>query len=273
MSTNQDGICPMIDSLIDGVAERSKYKKLVQYFQELTPEDVIESELGDFVSLVQPNHRILMNTFVNNYLQPYKDSLWLTKRSIEYQYLRFKDGMLDGSSYRILPSVASNALTINQTTNIKTKVQQLAGNQKIRFFDLSGNSLMSQDFSFVYELIDSLKDSIDDCIVNLENNRIHGYDEKYRNEVPKVLKKICEIGNIADYFEPAYQEASNVYEKLVWIPKFLLKGAGWRSLLGSDTTFHEKVFKVHQEFYREFDLFLPKKYSKEGWVKDRIIYH
>ncbi|KAJ3312692.1 hypothetical protein HDV04_002836 [Boothiomyces sp. JEL0838] len=64
MSTKQDRICPMIDSLIDDVAERSKYNNLVQYFQELTPEDVIESELSDFVSLVQPKHRLLMNTFV-----------------------------------------------------------------------------------------------------------------------------------------------------------------------------------------------------------------
>jgi hypothetical protein len=71
-----------------------------------------------------------------------------------------------------------------------------------------------------------------------------------------------------DYFQSKYEKDSIVKEKLIWIPKFLIKGEGWKSLLGNDTAFHRDVLNVHEEFQKEFDDFLRKKYSKEGWIEE-----
>ena len=278
--------CPIIDNLIENGAERSKFQSLSPYFKDLTPEDVIKSELSDLVTLVEVEHRVLMNTFVTNYLQPYKVGLCFKKTSIEVRNLRFLEGILDGSGYRIQSSIALSTwegLEIGQTADIKTRAEELIGNNKINFFDLSGNLFVSQDFKYVYELIDSLKNSLEGCIVNLENNKIHGYDEKYREEVPNLIKKICEIKSVKylvlfnnpfctldrkDYFQVQYKEESIVKKKLIWIPKFLIKGEGWKSLLGNDTKFHQDVLNVHEDFQKEFDYYLRKKYSKDGWIDE-----
>ena len=272
--------------MIENGAERSKFQSLAPYFKDLTAEDVIKSELSDLVTLVGVEHRVLMNTFVNNYLQPYKDGLQFKKSTIEVRNLRFLEGILDGSGYRFQSSIALSSwegLEIGQTTDIKTRVDDLIGNQKIKFFDLSGNLFLSQDFKYVYELIDSLKNSLDDCIVNLENNKIHGYDEKYREEVPNLLRKICEIKSVKylvlfnnpfctidrkDYFQTKYKEEAIVKKKFIWIPKFLLEGEGWKSLLGNDTKFFKVVYKIHEDFQSEFDYYLRKKYSKDGWIEE-----
>ena len=276
--------CPVIDSMIKDEAEREKFADISHYFGILEVEDVIKSDLSEFVTLVELKDRILMNTFVTNYLQPYKDSLRFEKSTTDVQNLRFRTGLLDASGKRIQSSYASiswKGLRIDQTQQITEKVQELVRGEKIKVFDLSGVLFVSQDIKYVYKLIEALKDSLENCIVNLENNKIHGYDEKYREEVPKVVKMLCEIDNVKylvlfnnpfctfdrkDYFQ-TYHEDPKVLQKLIWIPSHFLKGNGWKSLLKEEEMVQKSVSKVHEEFQKYFEPYIRDKYSKEGWVE------
>jgi hypothetical protein len=260
-------LSPVIERLCTDPQERSKFEVLSQYFGKLTPNDFNKSELTDFVSLVNVEHRILMTIFIDSYLRPSinKD---IGNNTLQVQILPER-GKIDASLGRVQSSqIEGNGSGAIKITGLAKYLKSRIGSHKFKVIDLSNNNLLSIDLRHVYDMILALDGSLDNCIINLENNRIHGVGEEFRNEIPELLDSLCALPFIKyiilrnnpfcsvdrkDYFQSLTVD-SIVLSKLIWIQIFALDGNFWKTMLQGYNELQKMVYKVHQSFQEDYGL-------------------
>ena len=232
----------IIDKVCKDQRAKDKFQVLAPYFGSLTIDELVGEDLDNFPSMVNNVHKILMSVFVHRYLEPLMKPQILFRNEVVTKGITIQNGKINARG-------CFSALNRFDERFCLSKVyEQSISENSINFVDLSANNLLSSDLPHVLVLMESLDNYLmDNVVLSLENNRIHGIGE-FRELVDKAVDQIVsnrKVGYIdmrinpfctvdrKDFFCTLGVDDA-ITKKLIWIQDYNLFSKGWRQLLKSN---------------------------------------
>jgi hypothetical protein len=255
--------CVLFNELGLDTGERRKYAPLTEYFGSLSIYDFETFDLELLAENVPYRHRLLMNVFVKNHLIPF------IQKSDKAQ--------LHASEIVQRASLSGNNKFISSVNEEKddnygrVNIRRLSDfckeyvKEPLGMIDFSNNNLRSPDLIIIRDVLVELKKRNllrKDCQVHISNNRIHGIQKPFDNDVPQAIREICHIPEIKylvlrtnpfctvdhiDFFQSLTLNDREIAQKFIWLESFTVVIDSWNQLLGND-----ELVKITEGAHREF---------------------
>ena len=174
-----------------------QFEQLAVYFGRLKPDQLVNEDLEEFISMVSSEHKILMSVFVHSYLGPNlgQRQLFFPGSGVTRRFI-LEDGKLDARgclTSRSMPFTSKLDISLLLPEVMKLNLEE----NSIHTIDLSGNSLFSNDLQYVVTLLKRLHPYMTNAaILSLEDNQIHGIGE-YRDVVDSLIGEIAVMDKIS----------------------------------------------------------------------------
>ena len=170
------------------------FKCLKVYFKNLTIEQIKDLnhniEYEELINMVESNHKIIMSVFINQYLIPYFNKVKVTVTNKREMF--FYNGILDivNCIENINGYVSNNELII-----CKPKIKSLVKHHQtdlVRLINFGHNHILAVGLEIIVDIVQDLDvDLNENCILKLNNNRIHGVGS-FREITCSLIKKLIE---------------------------------------------------------------------------------
>jgi len=242
----------------------NKYQpRLGNYFQNLTVGDLSLFYAEDLEQMAAPGDKPLMRVCVDDVLGPYlkQTNPFEAKKQLIPVWPQPK-ASIDPKTLNLTGLVMPLAFASAAPSFAKKTVKEYYTSEKEGVFydvvNFSGNHLLDDDLPEIAKAISKWNPKI----VNLSNNRFHGYDMRYRKEVDKALQDILAVSSVK-YVDITANPLASVdrkdlfnllnkeqLKKLIWIPKNWINGGNWKVMI-DNKSFHPEIEKTHKEYYFE----------------------
>lgn len=146
---------------------------------------------------------------------------------------------------------------------VKSIPDILSQEAKILFVDLSADTLVDSDMLHIKNFVEKLENRL--VTVDLSFNRFHGYKNSDKLDKPllemlriPIVKFVDMSGNPfasldrTEFFHRLYENAPDLFSKLIFIPSEWMLGSAWQCLLPKkEQKIIDTIVNTHQMFYKE----------------------
>jgi len=212
---------------------KNKFKSLECYFESIEIEDLDTINPFNFIEYAKPERKGLMDLFVNKYIFPFLEQ----EHEDNDVFIIIDIDMHKEKDVLIIDN-------INEEIHLKT----------IKFININ-----TADLENVYIFIKNKEEQLNNCVILLNNNRIHGIQGN-ETKTRRIMDELCSIKNVSfvniidnpfvsidhtEYFNNLNEVTAN---KLIFIHLWDLKADFWKQMIIKN---YETVIQNHKLYYNK----------------------